>query len=96
MKKIIILALPILALTIGCEKKEQIFEKYAVNYYENHMKMIENVDSVTITLEDLKNASSEDEYNLKSLEKCENSSKITFDIDKETKNLENKKIEVKC
>lgn len=95
MKKIIILIIPIIILT-GCTKKEQTFEKYAREYYENYMKMVNNVDSVTITLEDLKNAKDEDGYDLKTLEKCDGSSKITFNINKETKKIENKKIDIKC
>ena len=94
MKKIIII-LPILLLT-ACTNKEKIFEKYAKTYYENHMKMIDEIDSVTITLEDLKNASTEDEYDLKKLKKCKTTSKITFYLNKETKTIENKKIELEC
>lgn len=95
MKKIIILILPILLIT-GCANKEKLFEKYAKEYYENHMKMINNIDSVTITLQDLKNASTEDGYDLKALEKCASSSKITFNINKTTKEIENEKIDVEC
>ena len=94
MKKIILLIIPIIILT-GCTKKAEIFEKYAKEYYENHMKMVNNIDSVTITLGDLKNAKDEDGYDLKPLEKCENSSKITFSINKTTKEIENKKIDIK-
>lgn len=94
MKKILIL-IPLLLLT-ACTNKEKLFENYAKTYYENHMKMINNVDSVTITLDDLKNASTEDEYDLTKLKKCKNNSKITFYLNKQTKQIENKKIELEC
>lgn len=94
MKKIIIL-LPLLILT-GCTNKEKLFEKYATTYYENHMKMVNNIDSVTITLDDLKNASTQDDFDLKKFKKCKTTSKITFYLNKETKNIENKKIELEC
>ena len=92
MKKAILL-IPLLILT-GCTNKEKIFEEYAKTYYENHMKMVSNVDEVTITLEDIENASIEDEYDLKPLEKCDKQSKIVFYINK-TNEIENKKIELK-
>ena len=96
MKKII-LTIPTLIFLVGCtNQKENQFQTYAIKYYENHMKMINNVDTVTITLEDLKSASTEDEYNLNKLEKCDNTSKITFEVEKTTKNLKNAKIELKC
>lgn len=94
MKKLIIM-IPILVLISGCEKKEKIFEQYAKQYYENHMKIVNNINSVTITLEDLKNASTEDEYDLKKLEKCDKNSKVTFELNK-TKEIEKTKIELKC
>ncbi len=94
MKKLIIL--PILILAVGCTNKEKQFEEYAVKYYNNHMKMVNNVDEISITLEDLKNASTEDEYNLDKLNKCENNSKITLTIDKNTKEIIDKKIDIKC
>lgn len=96
MRKIILLILPIILLSAGCtNKKEQLFSEYGKQYYDKHMKMVNNIDMVTITLADLRNASAEDEYNLKKLEKCEASSKIIFYIDKE-KNIENLKIELNC
>lgn len=94
MKKLMLL-IPLLLLT-ACANKEQVFEKYAKFYYENHMKMVNKVDSVTITLEDLKNASDEDGYDLKKINKCKNTSKITFFINKDTKEIKNKKIELDC
>lgn len=96
MKKIIILIIPILIITGCTSSKEKQFKKYAKEYYESYMKMINNVDEVTITLGDLKNASSEEEYNLNKLKKCETNSKITFEVDKETKEIKNEKIELKC
>lgn len=95
MKKIII---PIILLTFltGCSNKQDIFETSAKTYYENHMKMVNNLDSVTITLEDLQNASDEDGYDLTKLKKCEKNSKITFFIDKNTKEINDKKIELNC
>lgn len=96
MKKIITLALPILLLTVGCTNKEQVFEDYANTYYENHMKMVNNTDEVTITIDDLKSASDYDEYNLKSLEKCDTTSKIIFTIDNTTKEIVGKKLDLKC
>ena len=95
MKKIIILIIPVLLLC-GCDSKEKIFSKYAKEYYESYMQMIDDVDSVVITLDDLKNASSEGEYNLDKLKKCENSSKITLYIEKETKVIKSEKIELNC
>lgn len=94
MKKLIIL--PILILAVGCTNKEKIFEEYAVKYYNNHMKIVNNVNEAVVTLEDLKNASTEDEYNLDKLNKCENQSKVTLTINKETKEITNKKIDLKC
>ena len=94
MKKILLL-IPLLLLT-GCSNKEKLFKQYAKTYYENHMKMVNNIDSVTITLEELKNAQTEDEYDLSKLKKCKNNSKITFYLDKDTKNIKNEKIELNC
>ncbi len=94
MKKIYLLLF--LVILTGCSNKEKTFEKYAKQYYENHMKMVNNIESVTITLSDLKNASDEDEYDLSNLKKCKDNSKIIFYINKETKNIENKKIELEC
>lgn len=94
MKKIL-LTLTLILLT-GCINKEKIFEESAKQYYENHMKMINNIDEVTITLEDLKNASDEDGYDLKKINKCDKQSKITFKIEKNTKNIKETKIELKC
>ncbi len=94
MKKIILL-IPLLLLT-GCTNKEKLFKQYAKEYYENHMKMVNNIDSVTITLDDLKNAETEDKYNLSKLKKCKNTSKITLYLDKNTKEIKNEKIELDC
>ena len=94
MKKIILL-IPLILLT-GCTNKEKIFESSAKTYYENHMKMVNNIDEVTITLEELENASDEDGYDLKKLKKCDKQSKITFSIEKDTKNIKNTKNELKC
>ena len=94
MKKIILL-IPLLLLT-GCTNKEKLFKQYAKEYYENHMKMVNNIDSVTITLDDLKNAETEDNYNLSKLKKCKNTSKITLYLDKNTKEIKNEKIELDC
>ena len=94
MKKLILL-IPLILLT-GCSNKEKLFKEYSKTYYENHMKMVSNVESVTITLSDLKNAETEDGFNLKKIKKCKNTSKITFYIDKETKNIKNEKIELNC
>ena len=60
MKKILLI-IPLILLT-GCSSKEKIFEESARKYYENHMRITENIDEVTITLDDLQNASTEDEY----------------------------------
>ena len=95
MKKLILLIIPILLFT-GCSNKEKVFKKYAEEYYETYMKMIDNVDEVVITLDDLMNASNEGEYDLSSLKKCEKSSKITFKVEKDTKVLKYEKIELKC
>ena len=94
MKKLILL-IPLLILT-GCSNKKEIFKENAKTYYENHMKMVNNIDSVTISLEDLKNAETEDDYDLSKLKKCKTNSKITFYLDKETKNIKNEKIELNC
>ena len=96
MKKIIILIIPVLFL-IGCSnKKEALFSKYAKEYYESYMKMVDNVDYAIVTLDDLYNASTEADYDLSSLKKCDKSSKITFSIEKSTKLIKNEKIELKC
>ena len=94
MKKIILL-IPLILLT-GCTNKEKIFETSAQTYYENHMKMVSNMDEATITLEDLENAQDEDGYDLKKLSKCDKQSKITFKIEKGTKNIQTTEIELKC
>ncbi len=97
MKKVMVLLIPLMLLTVGCgNKKEEQFLNYAKMYYENHMKMIDNVDSVTITLDDLKSASAEDEYDLKRLDKCDISSKVTLYLDKSTKEIKSEKIDLKC
>ena len=94
MKKIILL-IPLILLT-GCTNKERVFEDYAKKYYENHMKIVNNIDEAAITLEDLENASAEDGYDLKKLKKCDMQSKITFSIEKDTKEIKNTIIELKC
>jgi len=95
MKKIIILIIPILILT-GCANKEKQFKNYAEQYYNDYMKKVNNVDSVTITLDDLYNASTESNFDLTKLKKCEKASKIIFELDKETKEIKNSKIELNC
>jgi len=95
MKKIIILIIPLLILT-GCTNKEKLFKNYAEQYYNDYMKTISNIDSVTITLDDLYNASTEKEFDLTKFKKCEKSSKIIFEIEKTTKEIKNSKIELKC
>lgn len=92
-KKILVLSLLLLT---ACTSREKLFKEYAKTYYENHMKILENIDSATITLQDLKNASDEDGYDLSKLKKCKSNSKITFYINKQTKNIENEKIELNC
>ena len=94
MKKLL-LVIPIIMLT-GCATKEQLFEQYAENYYENHMKMVNNINQVVVTLDDLLNASSEDEYDMRRLNKCQKTSKVTLNIDKTTKEITSKKVELKC
>lgn len=95
MKKIIVIIIPLLILT-GCTNKEQKFKNYAEQYYKNYMQTINNIDSVTITLNDLYNASTENDFDLKTFKKCERSSKIIFEIEKTTKEIKNSKIELKC
>ncbi len=94
MKKIILL-IPLIILT-GCSNKEKIFESSAKTYYENYMKEVNNVDEVTITLENLQEANIEEEYNLSKLKKCDKNSKIIFTINKDTKEIINKRLELKC
>jgi uncharacterized lipoprotein YajG len=94
MKKLL-LVIPIIMLT-GCATKEQLFEQYAETYYENHMKMVNNVNQVVVTLEDIQNASAEDEYDMRRLNKCQKTSKVTLNIDKTTKEITSKKVELKC
>lgn len=96
MKKIILLIIPILIITGCASSREKQFKKYAKEYYESYMKMVDNVDEVTITLDDLRNASSEGDYNLNKLKNCEKNSKITFQVDKESKELKNEVIDLKC
>ena len=91
MKKIVLL-IPLLILT-GCSNKKEIFKENAKIYYEKYMKMVNNVDSVTITLSDLRNA---DEIDSSKLKKCKNTSKITLYLDKETKEIKNEEIELNC
>lgn len=93
MKKILLI-LPLLFIT-GCVNKEQVFEDYAKEYYENHMKMVNNIDSATITLEDLRSASDEDGYDLSVLKKCKDTSKVMFDLD-DLKSIKTIKIELDC
>lgn len=94
MKKLILI-IPILILT-GCTNKEKLFKEYSKNYYEKYMKMINSVESVTITLSDLKKVELENKYDLSKLKNCKNTSKITLYIDKETKNIKNEEIEINC
>lgn len=94
MKKILLLTL--ILLSIGCtNKKEKILEKYGKDYYEKHMKMTNNINSVTITLADLKNVSKQNNYDLKKLDKCKSSTKIKLYLD-ENKNVKNYEIELDC
>lgn len=94
MKKIVLL-IPLIILT-GCSNKEKIFEESAKKYYENYMRVVNNVDEVTITLENLEDANIEEDYNLNKLKKCDKNSKIIFTINKDTKEIINKKLELKC
>lgn len=94
MKKIVLL-IPIIILT-GCANKEKIFEKNARKYYENYMKVVNNVDEVTITLENILDAKDELEFDPTKLKKCDKNSKVIFTINKDTKEIANKKIELNC
>ena len=94
MKKIL-LVIPLIILT-GCSSKEKLFEDASRKYYENYMKVVNNVDEVTITLESLQAANIEEDYDLTKLKKCDKNSKVVFTIDKTTKEIKNKKIELKC
>lgn len=94
MKKVITI-LAILILTAGCSSKEKKFEKYAKDYYENYLKHF-GFSQVIITLDDLRNAGENSGYNLKSLKKCDGSSKAIFYIDIETEKVKNQEIELNC
>ena len=95
MKKILICFM-FLVLFTGCSNKEKTFEKYATTYYNNHMRMVDSVNSVSITLEDLRNASDEDGYDLKSLSKCDSQSSVTFNIDSSSKDIVDGEINLNC
>ena len=94
MKKLLLL-IPIIILT-GCTNKEKIFEDASRKYYENYMKVVNNVDEVTITLENLQDANIEEDSDLTKLKKCDKNSKVIFSIDRNTKEIKDKKIELKC
>ena len=94
MKKLLLI-IPIIIIT-GCTNKEKIFEDSARKYYENYMKVVNNVDEVTITLENLEDAKNELEFDSKKLKKCDKNSKIVFTINKETKEIMNKRLELNC
>lgn len=95
MRKVLICFM-FLAFFTGCSNREATFEKYAITYYNNHMRMVENINSVTITLDDLRNASDEDGYNLKSFSKCDSQSNIVFNIDSSSKDIVSRKINLNC
>lgn len=94
MKKIIFILIGIIilaALVIGGtflfnkinkEKREKDFETAAKAYYESYMSELVGVDEVNITLKMIKNAVEEknEQYEIKSLKKCEDDSTITFEI----------------
>ena len=94
MKKLLLL-IPFIILT-GCTNKEKLFEDASRKYYENYMKVVNNVDEVTITLENIQAANIEEAFDLTKLKKCDKNSKVTFTIDRTTKEITNKKIELKC
>lgn len=88
LRKILVLIVCLLMISgCGVSKQEKDFKKYALDYYENYMKIID-MDSYQVTIAMLKNSNKlkKTDYDLKNLEECDNDSYINI-------TLQNDKIE---
>jgi len=102
MKKI--LALTVVALTFlvgGCGTSQKDYEKtmesYGKDYFEKYMT-VQGLDEVEITISMLKNANqnANANYDLSKLEKCNDDSKVTFSLKKDTREIENTTFDLNC
>lgn len=83
MKKYILILVTLVILTgCGLSKKEKIFKKYALDYYENYMQDID-MDNYQITLKMLKNSNNKKKtnYDLDKLKKCHDDSYVNISIE---------------
>ena len=88
MSKKIILLIALLFIITGCndKKKEQLFEQYATDYYNNYMSDLSGLDVAIIDLNMLKKTQ---KYDLSKFKKCDDKSLVKINLsDDEIKNYE--------
>ncbi len=103
-KKSIYLLLIAVLIVTGCsfgdkkmEKYQNVLEEYGRDYYEKYQKSIINIPSFEISIENLKNANEQGEnYNLDKLSNCNDVSKVTFDVNEESREIEKVTFEMNC
>lgn len=102
MKKILFVAVVTLTFFItGCgnnEKKyEKLMEEYGKDYFEKYMP-IQGFNEVEITISMLKNANENgnENYDLKKLEKCDDTTKVKFTLNPETNEIKDSSFELNC
>lgn len=92
-KKIILFLLLVLLAGCGNTNYNDEFKKVAEDYYSVEIKdNIKGLDQVEVTLGSLRNIN---EYNLKSLKKCEDDSKVILVLDNDG-NIIDYKYDLKC
>ncbi|MFA5603625.1 MAG: hypothetical protein WDA12_02065 [Bacilli bacterium] len=105
MKKIFTLIILICVFTVtGCSlvrsktlKYQEVIEDYGRDYYEKYQKGISTLNSFEVTIELLKNANAQgSNYDLTKLDKCSDSSKISFTINEDTKEIQTVNFEMNC
>lgn len=93
---ILLLTLIVLGINIYNKKIEEKrivqFETAAINYYNDNLSNIENIDLLYITLNMLRN--SKNEYEIDYLKKCSSDSSIILEI--KSNDIKIKKINIKC
>lgn len=105
MKKIFALIILICVFVVtGCNlfgsktlKYQETMEEYGRDYYEKYQKGISTLNSFEVTIELLKNANAQgSNYDLTKLDKCSDSSKISFTINEDTKEIKTVNFEMDC
>ena len=96
-----ILILAICLLLLGCGKNmnyEDTMKEYATTFYNLHKKGQENLNSLKISIADLKEAIEvvKDNYDMSKLEGCKDESYVELIVDKTTKEIKEIKYNLQC